>query len=282
MQLLTATIPPNADIALIGDTHIGTTLAHDEALDAVIDWVGAERNRFFAFMGDAIEAITTDDKRFDITTHDMGAPLPQQQADDVVARFMPIRRKCIAWLLGNHEYTLHRVSNYAAYIATHLQVPYGTWTAKVTLNCAKGRIGKLFLCHASVRGTFKSNAKDYEQQQANMKASLKRSLAQKAADCILMATGHTHKLLVVDPAQRLILRDDGTDVKQAYLGAGDGASDYIEPDRRWYVNTGCFLKTYGQGVAGYGERAGYDPTEMGYPIVHIRKGKVDSVEKVVV
>lgn len=281
MKLLTQKIPQSCDIMLIGDTHEGSVLQHDAALDNAIKWIGAKRGRYFAYMGDAIEAITTDDKRYDMSS---SKPLlPQQQADCVIDRFAPIAKRGLVWLLGNHEYTLHRVGDFANYIASALDIPYGTWTCKLTLVSGDRQIAKLFLCHGSTRGTFTSNAKDYEQQQANMKASLKRSLAEKAGDCIIMACGHSHKLMVVEPAQRLILTDDGAELKRSYLGAGDGSAGYIEPDRRWYVNTGCLLKLYGaDGVVGYGERAGYNPVETGYAIVHIRKGAVDSVEKVVV
>lgn len=280
MKLLKARIVPNCDIMLIGDTHEGSAMTHLSAIDDAMSWIMKKRNRYYIHMGDAIEAITSDDKRFSMESSDHS--LPQQQADSVIERHYASRKRCLVWLYGNHEHTLHRVANFSRYIASQLGVPYGTWTCKLALDSAQGRIGKMFLCHGSTRGTFTSNAKDWEQQQANMKASLKRSLVDKAADCILMACGHSHKLLVVPPAHRLILSDDGERLRQSYLGVGDPAAKYIEPDRRWYVNTGCLLRLYGDDVVGYGERAGYNPVEIGYALVHIRKGRISEVERVVV
>jgi len=280
VKLLNAKVSTNCDIMLFGDTHEGSAMTHHAAWDDALAWVMAKPRRYYVHMADAIEAIPTNDKRYDLMSSDK--TIPQQQADNVIERHRASRSRCLAWLQGNHEYTLHRTIDFARYIAKQLDVPYGTWTAKLSLDSHRGRIGKFFLCHASVRGTFRSNAKDYEQQQANIKAALKRSLAQKAGDCILMGCGHTHKLIVCEPAQRLVLADNGERLTQHYLGAGDGAATYIEPDRRWYVNTGCLLRLYGDDVVGYGERAGYDPVEIGYLIVHIRKGKISEVEKVVV
>ena len=55
---------------------------------------------------------------------------------------------------------------------------------------------------------------------------------------------------------------------------------YIEPNHRYYVNTGTFLKTYGLGVDGYGERRGYDSIERGWVVVMVRDGKLTEVRKV--
>ena len=279
MRLLKATIPSNCDIALHGDTHFGSANCADDSVDEMLAWVMEKPNRRFVHMGDAIEAITTDDKRYQHRDDD--TPIPLLQCKSVVSRYRAARKRGLVWLLGNHEFTLHRFGNLAEHMANELGIPYGQWTTKLDLHDKHGRIGKIFLAHG-VGHVLNSNAKDYEQRVANMKASVKMRLVHKAADCIVMGFGHTHKLLVVDPAQRLILTDDGEQLHHKYLGAGDGAADYIEPDRRWYVNTGSFLRTYALDDSSYAERAGYDPIELGFAIVKIRNRKVVGVEKVVV
>jgi len=279
MELLTSEIPLNCDIALHGDTHVGASMYHHAGVNKLKKWLLAKKDsRFFVHMGDAIEAITVDDKRFDFASTE--EPVPLNQVKKVVEIYKPVAGQCLAWLKGNHEDTLKKFGDLSELMAENLNVPYGTWTCKLKLTNNKKQICKLFLSHG-FRGRIVSNAKDHEQQQANMKASLKRKLEKKAADCLVLGMGHTHLLLVCNPAEKLIMLDDGENIVQQYLGAGDGTASYIEPDRRWYLNTGSFLKLYQVGIDGYAERAGYDPVELGYVIIRIRDGKVEGVEKVV-
>jgi hypothetical protein len=114
-----------------------------------------------------------------------------------------------------------------------------------------------------------------------MQANLKRKLKENAGDCIVMAAGHFHKLITVPPPKKLVMLDEGEKPIQDYLTGAYGDEGYIDPDRRWYLGTGSFLKLYGKlGVSGYAERANYDPIEIGYPIIHIRKGRVNDVSTV--
>jgi hypothetical protein len=115
-----------------------------------------------------------------------------------------------------------------------------------------------------------------EQRIANMKTKLKRNLRNKTASCLLNSMGHTHKLLVLEPIKRLHILDRGGKLEQVYQEAPpeyvDG--DIIHEDRRWYANTGCFLKTLGIGFSSYSERFGYDPTEIGFCVAKVRKGQL--------
>ena len=279
MKLLTATVRDNCDISLHGDAHEGNALTSRSGLESVIAWIAAKSNRYFVNMGDELEGITTDDKRYqaDTTTE----PIPMRQTRAVIERYTSIRKRGLAWLGGNHNFTLHRFGNLTEHIAQELGIPYGTWSCKLLLRDGRGPIAKLYLTHG-FRGTITSNAKDFEQREANMKASLKMRLVNKASDCIVMSMGHSHKLMVVEPAQRLILTDDGRQLIQHYLGPGNGLDDYIEPDRRWYCNTGSFLRTFALEMDGYAERAGYDPVELGHVVVEIRDRAVVACRKVVV
>jgi len=280
MRLLEATVDRDCDIVLHGDTHEGTKTAHTKAVDKVLRWVMAKPNRYYVHMGDEIEAIVTDDKRFDSDCNE--EPKPLRQMHSVRRRYEASKDRCLCWLNGNHSNKLARFGNLTEELCSQLEVPYGTWTCKLQLVDPDGnKMMKLFLTHG-FRGTISSNAKDELQRQANMKARLKLLLERKASDCILMACGHTHKLMVVPPSQKLLLRDDGTQMIQEYLGQGDGTADYIEQDRRWYCNTGSFMRLYELGVDSYAEIAGYNPTEMGYCVAKIRNGVLSDIERVVV
>ncbi len=276
MHLSTKFVPSDCDIVLAGDTHEGTILQHRDGIEQMKDYLLSAPNRFMIHMGDEIEAIMVDDRRYDLETSERSAPL--QQMDSVRAQFEPIKDRILSWLWGNHPQKLHRFGNLTLKLCNELGIEYGTWTTKITFADDHGPMFKGFFCHG-FRGRLTSNAKDYDQQQANLKAALKRKLSAKAGDVALMACGHTHLLMVVKPAPKLYLTDDGNEVKQNYLTPGVN-EPYIEPDRRWYANTGSFLKLYGDDVSGYGEVAGYDPVELGYCVVEVRDRKIQTVRKV--
>lgn len=280
MQIVKKQVGANCDIALLSDSHEGNSMASLDNLDDVLAWIMQKKNRYYTFGGDAIEAQTVDDKRFDIRESD--DPIPLHQVESCINRHWPSRTRCLTWLDGNHEWKLHRFGDVSEHIAQRLRVPYGTASCKLHLYNGTQLIGKFFLIHPH-RGQLPKGAKDYEQRQANKKAGLKNRLCNNAGDCILMGAAHYHELHVVPPQRKLILTDDGEQMRHKYLHdtSVHYTDDYIDPDRRWYVCTGSFLKLYSElGVSGYAERANLDPIEVGYPIVHIRKGRVDNVSAV--
>lgn len=281
MKLLHKRMPDTFDLYLLGDSHEGNRAQHTNGVENAIHEIADSPSAFFVHMGDECDAVASDDKRYKHET--TSQPIPLQQAIAVAKQFEPAKRKCVAWLNGNHNEKLARMGNLTRdVVCAKLGVPYGSWTCKLRLDDSRGRqMFKLYLTHG-FRGTFTSNAKDHEQRIANMKAALKMRLSNKACDCLIMAMGHTHKLMVVDPAKRLIMSDDGEHLRQNYLMAGDGRADYIEPDRRWYANTGSFLRTFIEGEDGYAEVAGYDPVELGYVVVRVRDRAVVSVKPITI
>jgi len=280
MKLITRQLPTNCEIALHGDSHEGDILMHRKGLEGFVRWVKAKRNRYFIHMGDAAECITVNDKRYNSETSDK--TVPSQQEDSVVERYIPIKNRGIVWLKGNHEHTVSRTMLMAQNISRRLSIPYGTWTAKVRIVDSDGKqMFKMYLAHGVGR-SITSNAKDHEQRVANMQAGFKRKLVNKASDCLVMAGGHFHKLINVPPSEKLVLTDDGKKLEHSYLTPGDGSAAHIEPDRRWYVCTGSFVRLQVVGIDGYAERAGYDPVELGWQVVKVRGGKVVAVERVVI
>jgi len=279
-HIITPPLQLNCDIALLGDTHLGTVFCNELAIAGAIDWIASKPNRYFCFMGDAIEAIVPDDKRFQADA--VSEPFPERQAKYVVKMFWPIRKKGLVWLLGNHEERLKHIANYARYIADGLGIPYGTWAAKVLVRGKHRSYFKMFLKH-SIRSSLTSMAKDYDQRLANMKATLKMQLREHAGDCMLMAVGHAHRILVADPIRKMVMMSDEEhkQLQQQYLVPHEWGEEYIDHDLRWYGVTGSFLKQYVEGLDGYAERAGYDPLEIGYLVAEVRGGKLRNLRPVV-
>lgn len=257
---------------------MGNIMSSRDCHERVLEWIAMKRDRYFCSLGDEVEAICVDDKRFQWDAADPENFIPLQQIKTVIKLYEKVAKRGLVWLDGNHNFALHRFGNLAAHAAGELQIPFGTASCKLLLKDKHGPIAKVFLMHPS-RVTIRSNAKDWEQRRANMQASLKRLLVNKAGDCLVMAMGHVHLLLTVPPAHRLILTDDGKDIRQTYLGAGDGNGGYIEPERRWYAATGSFLRTQVLGISGYAERMAMDPVELGHVVVRVRDRKIVAVDE---
>jgi len=229
-------------------------------------------------MGDIIEAITIDDRRYDMAT--TSEPFPLQQIKDAVKTLSPISTRLLCILEGNHERILWRFGDLSNEIADQLKVKYGTYTAKLTINDKEGKyLYKIFATHGKKNIT--STADDPKRRFVNQRLILKRHLKFKAGDCVVMVKGHTHKLLICKPEEELYLTDDTKEIKQRYISSSQNAP-YIHPDHRYYVNSGSFLKLYGEmGVSGYAERAEYDPVELGFAVIMVRDGQIHDINKVV-
>jgi predicted phosphodiesterase len=280
--ILNQELPIDHDIYIISDTHEGTILKYHDGLNGVIEKVKSNKNSYLVHLGDLAEAITVDDWRYSLDVVDMRSKVPLLQYTNATEELMPIKEKILTILLGNHDWTLSRYGDSVKdLVCKMLGVPYGTYTCKLQIRDKRRKkiMYKMFLTHGF--GFINSMADDPIRQESNRKLSLKRKLNKKAGDCLIMAMGHTHQLLVADPIQTLYLVDDGKKVHQKYIKEATGKESYIHPDLRWYVNSGSFLKLYKEGVSGYGERMGLDPIELGHCLVKVRDGKVASVEKVV-
>jgi hypothetical protein len=234
-------------------------------------------DRFMVDLGDRIDCIPSDDKRYDTTAQE---PIPLKQARRVIKDDSPLSPRLLAWLLGNHEWKLWRHGNLSQFMAEELRAPYGTYTTILRVYDKYGEMYRMWLSHGY--GMLQSNAKDHEQRIGNMKAALKMKMKEKASDVALHAMGHTHQLIVCEPAQKLYLTYESDKPKQHYLEPASGIEPYIDADRRWFCNTGSFLKLYADGDSGYAEMKGYNPVEIGAVRVIVRDRKIVNVEKMVV
>lgn len=280
MELITKSLPKNHDLFLVSDIHEGTVLKDHEGVLKMVDMVLSRKNNFVVLGGDLIEAITVDDKRYGVETSTTATPL--RQCANVIRDLSPIKKKVVFALDGNHEWKLSRFGNLIKdVICAKLDIKYGTYTCKLTVNDYKGNMMyKLFYTHGS--GTINSSAYDPLRCSANMKVQLKSKLYNKAGDCHIMAMAHAHKLVVVRPTTTLYLVDRGSKIETRYMTLDNNKNEYINPEHRWYACTGSFLKPYKKGVSGYTERAGYDPVELGFVVIKVRDSTIIDVQKVVI
>ncbi len=280
MKILTINVPRTHNFYLVSDTHEGSRLQHTDGLLQTIDNIKKDKKAVWAHLGDEIEAITVDDPRYHRSTENPGSALPLDQCNAVVDMFAPIKKKGKVWLDGNHPLKLRRFGELTKdVVCKNLGIEHGTYTCKLHVCDMKGNLMyKMFLSHGF--RSINSTVADPADRKAAMLRSLKRGFRHKASDCLIMAMGHTHKLLVNPPAPELYLTDDGENIKGKYTSSSQTA-EIINPDLRWYVNTGSFYKLYELGVSGYAEQAGYDPNELGHAIVRVENGIVQTVDTVI-
>ena len=271
-------VPRTHRVYLISDTHEGTIYKHKSGIKRMIKEVLKDPRAYVMHLGDLAEAITIDDKRYCMDTVDPNSSLPLLQYQEVIKELMPIKHRLWLAMEGNHDAKIAgKYGNFVRdMVCKELGIPYGTYTCKVHVKDTKGKLMyKIYAAHG--RRMVGSNADDPTRRIANEKLQLKRHLSPMASDCAVMCKGHTHKLRIKEPETELFLTDDGKEIHQEYTKL-DQTSDYIHPDLRWYVNTGCFYKLHAMGVSGYAERAEYPPNELGYAIMDVVDGQIRSIK----
>lgn len=269
---------------LFGDGHIGNVLRHTKGFDKLKHMMHSEyqgvpaKHNFGIDSGDIIEAVTIDDPR--ISLEGIKDAIPTAQMAQAVKEYKPIGHKLLFILDGNHPFKLWRYGPITQLICDALKVPYGTWSTKLVARDARGQLlYKSFHTHG--RKIITSTADDPKRRIVNQRLILKRHLKFKMGDCILMCKGHTHRLIICGPESELYMKDDGTKIKHGYtMDHTDQTDDYIHPDHRTYVNTGGFVKLYGQDMSGYAEIAEYDPIEIGFAVARVRNRKLQGVDAI--
>jgi predicted phosphodiesterase len=255
MQRICRELPKNCEIIAGSCTHIGSIMCYKEGIEKAVDYVASNKNTFFIHLGDWIEAINVNDPRYNPPpdgSKEKEQSKPLRQAQDAVEIFKPIKKRIIAGLNGNHERKLNCYGDLVDdVICKGLgNIPYGTEACRIILSNNNKPFFNIFAMHG--RRIFTSNAKDFEQREANQKAMLKLSLQEQQADCSIMLCGHAHKVLIVNPSPRLILEDGEAGQHQRYL-QGITGSNYIQPDQRWYACCGSARKSRLDGYDDYAQ-----------------------------
>jgi len=234
----------------IGDIHAGT-IAHSETnLDRALSKISKDDDALVVGMGDWGEFITPKDPRFDdqiisswVKKHDIA----HNQEEYIIEKFRPIKDKIIGFIEGNHEitYKLHNYGDVQQHICDGIGVPNLGFSCfyDLVFNRSGGDNHRYRLCltHGST-GACTDSYKD---------TILKRWIDQNQAD--IYAYAHVH------------------DIKhkaRQYLGV-DKRGKIVNREAMG-VMTGCFFKTYVQGIkATYGERRNFPPVKLGYPVIEL-------------
>ena len=287
MKHLKTVIPANCKIVLAGDLHIGALNFSKSAFADMVSKVKRGKNTYLIGMGDYLEAKEPADPHFEIRATDKNMNQFAAQMEYFYNAIKPIASKVIGLLRGNHEDKIERkVGNLLeTFVCKPLSIPYAGYSCIHVFTDKRGSVKFKFFLHHGF-GFLNSNAKDPDQELANMKAGLRKKLKNKAGDCVVKAMGHTHKLIVAEPhREKLFMLEEQGKTVSGYspVKMVPHPGEALDPDMTWAVNTGTFRKLHNDfGEDDYSEKAGYDPVDIGYAVVHINDYKVTRVERVVV
>jgi predicted phosphodiesterase len=279
MQRIVRELPNNCEIIAGGDTHLGSIMAHITGIEYAVNYIASGRNRFFIHLGDWIEAIMVNDPRYTLPPKgkkEKENSIPLEQAKDAVKLFKPIRKRIITGLWGNHERLLGKFGNLVEKVICSkeggLDIPYGTEVCRIIFTHKDKPFFNILAMHGKKQ--FTSNAKDYGQRQANMKASMKLYLQEQAGDCAIMLCGHAHKIMIEPPERWLVLLDGVDGQQQKYL-QGLTEPGYIQPDQRWYACCGSARKSRMDGYDDYAQC--YPAADLGFVKIVITDGQIEGL-----
>lgn len=286
MEHVKRVMPRDYTLFDASDLHFGALNCHTKGVAKMIAKIQTTPNAYLSMMGDAMEAILPNDKRYAHSTVDRAMLTPQAQRDALIEAFRPIADRIIAWGIGNHELKLINTLNVSADICKALGVEYGGYSYIFTATTAKGRpMHRMMLTHGA--GGMPQGAKDPVQRDANRRAWLKRKLANTGWNgCVYMSMGHTHHGLIQPPTTELevgLVMSDSGHIEQIRRSSVKQSSRIIPVDDRWYANRPSFLRTYappGSGVTPYSEMAMYAPADLGWLEVEVKDGNVVNVVNV--
>lgn len=241
----------------IGDIHLGSKGCHVRRLKEVIEWVRQEPNAYAVGMGDYIEAIKPQDKRFDSKSVDPRYLQDLENATDLAVEDLgemlhPIRHKLVGLLTGNHEekVRLRDRDDPQRRLCRALRVKDLGYDALIRWTFRRGGGSKepaktIFVAasHGTIAGRSLSGCV----------GRMERVGSQVEADLYLF--GHGHQLIWFQTT-----RVSGNDSGELHLGER----------LKSFAMTGTFRKTYEEGTRDYGEKAHYPAALLGSPKLTVR------------
>ena len=249
-------------IVPLGDVHLGAAACDEKLFQQTVDHIRDTPETFWIGMGDMVEAIPRQDKRYneDVVAkwlHGKSAIIKYQR-DRLIETLKPIGHKCLAYVLGNHELCISEQHSSDVYLdvieairptpETDLRMDMAGWLLLKFQRCDKGgtRTIKIYTHHGFGGGDLMGGS------------ALKLERLSESFDADIYCMGHTHKRLVFPTVMTSVTRTGG-----------------IIAQNRYHINTGSFLKTALPIGTTYSERFGKKPLSLGAVEIEIRPGAED-------
>lgn len=234
----------------LGDVHFGSASCDVTAFDAAIASIRENPDALWLGMGDMVESIAPNDKRWhaggvdervvNLASQDrIGDVYVEKLAD----KLRPIADKLVCYGDGNHEATFDK------HYYTNLSVRVLDAIGRPDAYCGWACLTRLYFEDASQHRHTVRVYSSHGWQGGRMDGAkvneVRRLMAYVDADIYLQ--GHSHSKFVI-PQTRLDCNQSWTKLIA----------------RKVYVaHTGSFLRTLQHDTVGYAERAGYPPTTLG-------------------
>lgn len=232
----------------IGDEHEGINHHAGGALADQISKIKSDKHSMWLGMGDKGEFISPSDPRWDvgiIADWVKQDNIAECQTEHWCDTYMPIQKKCVGLLEGNHEDAI-RIHNHVD-VQTNICKRFGvdnlgySCFIKFIFRRNNSREAHQFI-------GFFTHGSGWAITKGAKLNKLQRIM--EAFDADLYAVGHMHDL-ITDSKPYLTLDSNNRIKQKEKVGAV----------------TGCWFRTYSQGHrASYGEKRTYPPTAIGCPI----------------
>jgi hypothetical protein len=230
-------------LALAGDVHVGSLNADLRAFEATIDYC-IENETYLIMMGDLVDAITPKDIRYDASNMDREHLTISEQFEYIEDELGRLKRgQLLGMVVGNHysKWAINACSDEKIRMCKRLGARFLGLHAMYRFDMPHDSF-KLSVFHGAGGGY----------QMGSTMNKLVQEPAKFTAD--VYAQGHSHNL----------------------YHFGKPILEYEEEEedrqkRKLYINTGCYLKTYREGVGGYGESKGYSPQLIGFSCVKFKE-----------
>lgn len=244
----------------IGDTHLGTKHCTESDLNKKIAEVRDNPTALWIGMGDYGEFISPKDKRWDgkVVADWLSEDrdnIAEGQTEYIHKLFKPIADKCIGLLEGNHEDAMRKFGNVDVQknLCKRLEVLNLGYSAWIRLRFTRENSAERHVYHCVF-----THGSGWAITPGAKMNRLQRFM--NAFDARIYGMGHVHDIITHTVP---------------YLELTD--SNIIRQKERVGAMTGCWFRTYTQGVAAsYGEIKGYPPSSLGCPrfVIHPTSGMV--------
>jgi hypothetical protein len=239
----------------LGDIHLGTPNCDEEMFAREVEFIKNKKNCYWLGMGDYGEFINTSDPRWEnvvadwISVKDLGN-LAKVQADKFLEYVYPIRHKCIGVMQGNHEEKVYKKYHFSVtdYIAVELGVPNLTYCCMIRLVMRRPGKNKPSR-HIDIWANHGTGGGHYVGSKINKLIRMSQGF-----DATIYLMGHVH--------DKMVREED----RIRLIGKSETIREYA--DKRYFILTGTFLRSYVSGSKSYGERKMYNPTSLG--TMHIK------------
>ncbi len=233
-------------IVPLGDIHLGADGCNIEYLKNTIEWIRKTPNSYMIGLGDYLDCIIMNDKRFDIKSVDKRFlkdldNLPLAQLKYLEKLLLPIKDKILCMIPGNHEdmFRLRNSVDIMAELRRDMEIEIGDYMTYLKIKFDSEQFHTtpitFFLHHGFFSG-----------RKIGGKANQITDLA-ASYDANIYLLGHSHDLFSTS-VDRLLLPN--------------GAMNVIK-EKRIFINTGTFMETTTKGGSGYAERKAYPVAKIG-------------------